>query len=89
MFLCLAEYSVMPIHVGFPSRDMESVGNYYHYAIYPTFLIFPSQWSVGTILLGLYTFMLDDQPTYGSISTNDSTKRALALESLEFNVKNK
>ncbi len=47
------------------------------------------QWSVGTILLGLYTFMLEESPTYGSITTSPDTKRQLASESLEFNVKNK
>eukprot|EP00599_Poterioochromonas_sp_BG-1_P007352 CAMPEP_0173151128 /NCGR_PEP_ID=MMETSP1105-20130129/11391_1 /TAXON_ID=2985 /ORGANISM="Ochromonas sp., Strain BG-1" /LENGTH=207 /DNA_ID=CAMNT_0014066435 /DNA_START=46 /DNA_END=669 /DNA_ORIENTATION=+ len=46
-------------------------------------------WSVGTILLGLYTFMLEESPTYGSITTSPDTKRQLASESLEFNVKNK
>jgi len=46
-------------------------------------------WSVGTILLGLYTFMLDNQPTYGSIETTESAKRLFAKDSLEFNMKNK
>jgi ubiquitin-conjugating enzyme E2 J2 len=46
-------------------------------------------WSVGTILLGLYTFMLDEQPTYGSIVTSTQTKRQFAAESLEYNVTNK
>lgn len=44
---------------------------------------------MGTVLLGLYTFMLEDSPTYGSVVTSDSTKRKLAAESLEFNAKNK
>jgi hypothetical protein len=33
--------------------------------------------------------MLDEQPTYGSIVTTAETKKALAIESLEYNVKNK
>jgi ubiquitin-conjugating enzyme E2 J2 len=47
-------------------------------------------WSVGTILLGLYTFMLDpsEQPTYGSITTSNATKQQFAAESLEYNVNN-
>ena len=47
-------------------------------------------WSVGTILLGLYTFMLDpsEQPTYGSITTTTQDKQRFAAESLEYNVKN-
>lgn len=46
-------------------------------------------WSVGTILLGLYTFMLDEQPTYGSIVTSTQTKRQFAAESMDYNVTNK
>eukprot|EP01039_Chlorochromonas_danica_P002615 gene2615-2858_t len=46
-------------------------------------------WSVGTVLLGLYSFMLEETPTYGSIVTTDLLKRQLANESLEYNVKNK
>ena len=38
--------------------------------------------------MGLYSFMLDTKPTTGSIETNDATKRKLAMESLEYNVKN-
>ena len=45
-------------------------------------------WSISTILMGLYSFMLDTKPTTGSIETNDATKRKLAMESLEYNVKN-
>jgi ubiquitin-conjugating enzyme E2 J2 len=46
-------------------------------------------WSVGTILMGLYSFMLEDSPTYGSIVTSDTFKRKCARESLEFDCKNK
>jgi ubiquitin-conjugating enzyme E2 J2 len=46
-------------------------------------------WSVSTILMGLQSFMLEDSPTYGSISTSTMEKRKLAAESLEFNSKNK
>lgn len=46
-------------------------------------------WSVGTILLGLMTFMNDNKSTFGSIETSEATKRIYAKESLEYNVKNK
>ena len=46
-------------------------------------------WSVGTILVGLYSFMGEDSPTYGSIVTDIATKRKAANESLQFNCKNK
>ena len=46
-------------------------------------------WSVGTILMGLHSFMLENTPTQGSIVTTDATKRKFASDSLEFNVKNK
>lgn len=46
-------------------------------------------WSVGTILMGLHSFMLEHTPTQGSITTTDAAKRKLAAESLEFNTKNK
>lgn len=45
-------------------------------------------WSVGTILNGLLSFMYDNQPTTGSITTTNPEKRKLAAESLAFNVKN-
>jgi len=48
-----------------------------------------TQWSVGTILMGLYSFMLEEAPTYGSIVTSAQYKRQAASESLEFNHKNK
>jgi len=44
-------------------------------------------WSISTILMGLYSFMLDDKPTTGSIETSVATKRKFAGESLEYNVK--
>ena len=45
-------------------------------------------WSISTILMGLCSFMLDTKPTTGSIETSAATKRKLAKESLEYNVKN-
>lgn len=44
-------------------------------------------WSISTILMGLYSFMLDDKPTTGSIETSAAAKRKYAGESLEYNVK--
>jgi len=46
-------------------------------------------WSVGTILMGLLSFMVQDSPTYGSIETSDAFKRKAAIESLEYNCQNK
>jgi ubiquitin-conjugating enzyme E2 J2 len=43
-------------------------------------------WSVSTILMGLYSFMLEDTPTQGSIVTSMEQKRKLALESLSYNI---
>ena len=48
-----------------------------------------SQWSVGTILMGLFSFMLENTPTTGSVVTSDTAKRKFAYNSLEFNCKNK
>jgi ubiquitin-conjugating enzyme E2 J2 len=45
-------------------------------------------WSISTILMGLYSFMLDNKPTTGSIETSVGAKRKFAAESLEYNVKN-
>jgi len=45
-------------------------------------------WSVSTILTGLYSFMIESNPTLGSIETPLETKRKLAAQSLEYNVKN-
>jgi ubiquitin-conjugating enzyme E2 J2 len=44
-------------------------------------------WSVSTILTGLYSFMLDNSPTLGSIETSESQKRRLAGQSLAYNCK--
>lgn len=44
-------------------------------------------WSVSTILTGLYSFMLETDPTLGSIETTATTKQKLAAGSLEYNVK--
>jgi len=46
-------------------------------------------WSVGTILNGLLSFMLEKSPTLGSIETSDAEKRRLAIKSLEFNLKDR
>lgn len=45
-------------------------------------------WSVSTILTGLLSFMVEQNPTLGSIETSDYTKRQLAVNSWEFNLKN-
>jgi len=45
-------------------------------------------WSISTILTGLYSFMIDDKPTTGSINTTNATKVTFAKDSLEYNVKN-
>lgn len=39
--------------------------------------------------MGLYTFMLEETPTSGSIVTSDAAKRKFAQESLEVNCRNK
>ncbi len=46
-------------------------------------------WSVGTILMGLYSFMNEDQQTQGSIVTSAACKRKHAIQSLDLNVRNK
>ena len=48
-----------------------------------------TQWSVGTILMGLQSFMYESTPTHGSIVTTDALKRQSASESLAYNCKNK
>lgn len=44
-------------------------------------------WSVATILTGLLSFMVEKNPTLGSIETSDYEKQLLATRSLEFNLK--
>jgi len=46
-------------------------------------------WSVSTILTGLLSFMVEKNPTMGSIETSDAEKRALAARSGEYNLQNK
>lgn len=46
-------------------------------------------WSVSTILTGLLSFMLERNPTLGSIETTDYEKLQFALKSGEFNMRNK
>ena len=45
-------------------------------------------WSASTILTGLLSFMLEKNPTMGSIDTPDWKKRCLARESWAFNLNN-
>jgi ubiquitin-conjugating enzyme E2 J2 len=45
-------------------------------------------WSVSTILTGLLSFMLEKNPTMGSIETSEYEKRIFAKQSWEFNLKN-
>jgi ubiquitin-conjugating enzyme E2 J2 len=44
-------------------------------------------WSISTILRGLYSFMIESNPTLGSIETSTATKKRFALSSLEYNIK--
>eukprot|EP00547_Thalassionema_nitzschioides_P007102 CAMPEP_0194208714 /NCGR_PEP_ID=MMETSP0156-20130528/7091_1 /TAXON_ID=33649 /ORGANISM="Thalassionema nitzschioides, Strain L26-B" /LENGTH=214 /DNA_ID=CAMNT_0038935741 /DNA_START=92 /DNA_END=732 /DNA_ORIENTATION=+ len=44
-------------------------------------------WSVGTVLIGLCSFMVDTAPTSGSIESSLAGKRKLAKQSLDFNVR--
>jgi len=46
-------------------------------------------WSVATILTGLLSFMVEKNPTLGSIETSDYEKCQFALNSLEYNLKDK
>lgn len=46
-------------------------------------------WSVGAVLTGLLTFMLLEEDTYGSITTSDKEKRALARSSHAWNGRSK
>ena len=43
-------------------------------------------WSISTILTGLYCFMIESNPTLGSIETSTRKKRQLAAASLQWNV---
>ena len=43
-------------------------------------------WSVGTILTGLLSFMLENTSTHGSIKTSEETKRKYAVDSHQFNL---
>ncbi|CAN0155175.1 unnamed protein product [Ectocarpus sp. 6 AP-2014] len=45
-------------------------------------------WSVSTILMGLYSFMLDNAATLGSVTSSTAQKKRFATESLEVNCKN-
>ncbi|KAK4790212.1 hypothetical protein SAY86_017516 [Trapa natans] len=45
-------------------------------------------WSVSSILTGLLSFMMDNSPTTGSVSTTTEEKQRLAKSSLAFNCKN-
>lgn len=42
-------------------------------------------WSVSTILTGLYSFMLENSPTLGSMDASVSQRKRLATQSLAFN----
>jgi len=44
-------------------------------------------WSVSTILTGLYSFMIEDGATLGSVETSEGSKRRYARESLDFNAR--
>lgn len=46
-------------------------------------------WSVSTIIMGLLSFMNEDTPTSGSITTTNKMKRMYAQNSLAFNCKDK
>ncbi|CAH0380835.1 unnamed protein product [Bemisia tabaci] len=46
-------------------------------------------WSVGTILTGLLSFMLEKSPTLGSIETTLYDRKQFAIQSLEFNLKDR
>ena len=45
-------------------------------------------WSVGSILTGLLSFMYDNQPTTGSVTSTAEQKRQFAADSFNFNMRN-
>lgn len=46
-------------------------------------------WSVGTILVGLQSFMLEQGDSVGTVKTSEEQRRKYATESLETNLANK
>ena len=52
------------------------------------FVLAPTVWSVSTILTGLYSFMIESNPTLGSIETSTRKKKQMAAASLKYNVEN-
>ena len=46
-----------------------------------------SNWSIEGILVGLVSFMLQNDPTTGAVMTSSRTKRRLAFESLAYNLR--
>eukprot|EP00850_Spirogloea_muscicola_P024483 SM000904S24464 [mRNA] locus=s904:505:2235:- [translate_table: standard] len=44
-------------------------------------------WSIASILTGLLSFMMDNTPTTGSVTTTTAEKQSLAQQSLAFNCK--
>jgi ubiquitin-conjugating enzyme E2 J2 len=42
-------------------------------------------WSVSSILMGLYSFMLDSAPTLGSMEATTAARKKMAQQSLEYN----
>ncbi|CAL4162816.1 unnamed protein product [Meganyctiphanes norvegica] len=45
-------------------------------------------WTVGAILKGLQSFMMEDTNAVGTVQSSDEEKKRLAKESLNFNLKN-
>ena len=45
-------------------------------------------WTVGSILTGLLSFMMDDAHAVGTTICTDEEKRRMAIESLNYNLKN-
>lgn len=46
-------------------------------------------WSVSSILVGLQSFMVEQQATAGSITSTNAAKREFAAHSLDYNCRNK